>query len=692
MSGLSDENYLRAWAERADETAFRALVGRYAGFIYGAALRRVGDAGLAEEITQDVFARLSQNAARLVGHPAISGWLHRAAMLLALDRLRRRRRAEHRIAQLSQMHTPSADPLAEALPHLDEALDQLATRDREVLVLHFFERLTFPEIATRLGGSADAARMRTNRALSALSATLRKKGVTLSVTALSSGLGSTFAQAAPASFAIIPAALLGAGKVSALSVIFHALQTMKTAKAAALTALALVLATPLIFQQQQIAAAEARLALLEDQRATLTAPKERDSIATPDSVPTARKSGGLDLKQLGEDALDGGVFALRRIHSAIARLDNNNLAGLIDTVLSGGMLPAPRDKLLEQILQEIEKRDVGLHVEYSFKVLGTVCPSASVGARTGDYYYFARDRRSGVERSFQRWMHTDRERAEQWAAANRDEWRRLRGSAVEKMMLSALLASEPERAFQKMESIPVQDCIAAVGHVSANGKLGDNAFRQFAKLAAQVGDTDKRQRLVFQTLFERGWTIFTEGNRKELIMERSEGLLRELQLGDEDYKVIVSWLAASSRTPPTPPTMHASRAFPWLEKMLPPGTAGYAKGTSMLGFSQQKELFKVLSDEFERTADDDLIAGYVDKTSYGGSWNADGPSQGETAFRLAMLVRDPERRIALMSTAWPVFRAHSLKNAEKVFQSSELTDEERQLIQERAESKASKKQ
>ena len=131
MSGLSDEKYLRAWAERADETAFRALVGRYAGFIYGAALRRVGDAGLAEEITQDVFARLSQNAARLVGHPAISGWLHRAAMLLALDRLRRRRRAEHRIAQLSQMNTPSdTDPLAEALPHLDEALDQLATRDR----------------------------------------------------------------------------------------------------------------------------------------------------------------------------------------------------------------------------------------------------------------------------------------------------------------------------------------------------------------------------------------------------------------------------------------------------------------------------------------------------------------------------------------------------------------------------------
>ncbi len=166
MSEASDEHFLRAWAERSDETAFCALVGRYAVFIYGAALRRVGDAALAEEITQDVFAQLSQNAARLAEHHALSGWLHRPTMLIALDRLRHRRRYEGRVENFLQMITPSANPLAEALPHLDEALDQLASRDREVLVLHFFDRLTFPEIATRLGGSADAARMRSNRALS----------------------------------------------------------------------------------------------------------------------------------------------------------------------------------------------------------------------------------------------------------------------------------------------------------------------------------------------------------------------------------------------------------------------------------------------------------------------------------------------------------------------------------------------
>ena len=62
----------------------------------GWATRGVGDAGLAEEIAQDIFARLSQNAARLTMHPLLAGWLHRTTMLLALDRLRRRMRLSGR--------------------------------------------------------------------------------------------------------------------------------------------------------------------------------------------------------------------------------------------------------------------------------------------------------------------------------------------------------------------------------------------------------------------------------------------------------------------------------------------------------------------------------------------------------------------------------------------------------------------
>src|SRR6185436_19892470 len=149
MSEMNDEQLLRAWAGRADERAFRSLFARYSGLVYGAAIRRVSDAGLAEEITQDVFARLSRNAGRLASHPTLAGWLHRATMLVALDRLRQRTQRERKRAQLSEMNMTSADrdPLADALPLLDEVIDRLSSRDREVLLLHFAEQLTFPQIA-----------------------------------------------------------------------------------------------------------------------------------------------------------------------------------------------------------------------------------------------------------------------------------------------------------------------------------------------------------------------------------------------------------------------------------------------------------------------------------------------------------------------------------------------------------------
>ena len=396
MSELTDQHLLSAWAERRDEAAFRSLLGRYAGFVYGVALRRMGDAGLAEEISQDVFARLAHHAPRLTAHPTLAGWLHRAAMLLVLDQHRRRARYGRKLERFTQMNTqPGRDPWTDAAAHLDEALDRLATRDREVLMLHFIEQRTFPEIAARLRSTPDAVRMRTNRALAELARLLGKRGTIIPAAALAAGLG-TASAAPPSVLALAPAALAGAGKVSALSVIIHALQTMKTAKAAAITAVALVLATPLIFQQQQIAAAEARIAGIQRNRAPDMVSQAREK--PEELAATTKASHGIDIKQLGDDAIDGGFFALRRIRDGIARLDNNNLAGLIESVLHGGLLPGQREKLLSKLLGELRKRDTALHLEWTLKVLAALARNA--GERSNDLFNLGQE----AEESFRTWI------------------------------------------------------------------------------------------------------------------------------------------------------------------------------------------------------------------------------------------------------------------------------------------------
>lgn len=86
----NDHELLSAWTLRADETAFRALVDRYAGLVHGVAARRTGgQQALAQEIGQNVFTVLARKAGSLRGHASLASWLHRAAVLESAHLLRR---------------------------------------------------------------------------------------------------------------------------------------------------------------------------------------------------------------------------------------------------------------------------------------------------------------------------------------------------------------------------------------------------------------------------------------------------------------------------------------------------------------------------------------------------------------------------------------------------------------------------
>lgn len=143
-----------------DGPACAALVDRHLSRILGLAGRMLGNRAEAEEVAQEVFLRVWQQAGRWrAGEARFSTWLHRVAVNLCQDRLRRRRETSLEAAG----DPPSPDPPPEAALQRDAvvarvgaALRQLPERQRTAILLSHYQELGNVEAAAVLGVSVEA--------------------------------------------------------------------------------------------------------------------------------------------------------------------------------------------------------------------------------------------------------------------------------------------------------------------------------------------------------------------------------------------------------------------------------------------------------------------------------------------------------------------------------------------------------
>lgn len=78
-------------AAAGDAAAVRALVNRYSPGVLALATRMLGDSAEAEDVTQETFIRAWKALPSWEPRAKFSTWLHRVALNLCYDRLRKRR-------------------------------------------------------------------------------------------------------------------------------------------------------------------------------------------------------------------------------------------------------------------------------------------------------------------------------------------------------------------------------------------------------------------------------------------------------------------------------------------------------------------------------------------------------------------------------------------------------------------------
>lgn len=148
----SDTDLLEAIAQH-DARALEEIVARHGGWAARFAERLTGNAATAEEVVQDAFLRLWQNAGRWEGRARFSTWFYRVLHNLAIDRLRARPTRFEELDEALPDTRPGPEPLLERErrdARVRAALDRLPERQRTALVLSHYEGLSQAEAAAVL--------------------------------------------------------------------------------------------------------------------------------------------------------------------------------------------------------------------------------------------------------------------------------------------------------------------------------------------------------------------------------------------------------------------------------------------------------------------------------------------------------------------------------------------------------------
>ena len=144
-----------ARARAGDPDALRFLYLRYADNVYGYVCSIVRDEHEAEDLTQQIVAKLLTTLDRYEPRQVpFSAWILRVAHNAAIDHLRARRPVP--VEDLRPLHAADDTTGRERFADLRLALAALPEEQRDVIVLRFLIGLTPREVAERMGRSENA--------------------------------------------------------------------------------------------------------------------------------------------------------------------------------------------------------------------------------------------------------------------------------------------------------------------------------------------------------------------------------------------------------------------------------------------------------------------------------------------------------------------------------------------------------
>jgi RNA polymerase sigma-70 factor (ECF subfamily) len=150
--------------------AFAILFKRHKDFVYRLAIGFTCDPDLADEVTQEVFVRMYEGRKRWRPRAKFTTWIYRMTLNTSRELLRkskRERKKLHRVL-LEAPDRPETPSDISRVSELENILRALPDRQREAVVLRFYEKLSVKETAKIMGCREGTIKSHLHKALNNL--------------------------------------------------------------------------------------------------------------------------------------------------------------------------------------------------------------------------------------------------------------------------------------------------------------------------------------------------------------------------------------------------------------------------------------------------------------------------------------------------------------------------------------------
>ncbi len=169
MSNMVDDAVLEK-IRAGDAAAFKLLVYTYQNKIFNLVHKLISRREDAEEVTQDIFIKIYKSIHTFRKEAQLSTWIYRIAYNAALNHLKKSKKQVHttdmngvlKEASSEITHTDNTFE-TQAMQMLYQAIMQLPTQEKTIILLYYYEDCTIKELGKILGLSTANIKVKLHR-------------------------------------------------------------------------------------------------------------------------------------------------------------------------------------------------------------------------------------------------------------------------------------------------------------------------------------------------------------------------------------------------------------------------------------------------------------------------------------------------------------------------------------------------